>query len=53
MGVFVYGLRLQRILEHIGPFLPKFPEACNRRAYFFDEQGEIARLDLSASLSGS
>jgi serine/threonine-protein kinase SRPK3 len=46
-------VHLQRILEHIGPYPPNLVEACNRRADFFDEQGEIMHLNLPASPSGS
>jgi serine/threonine-protein kinase SRPK3 len=44
-------VHLQRILEHIGPFPPSFLEACQRRADFFNKQGEITHLDLSTTRS--
>lgn len=34
-------VHLQRILELIGPFPTGFVEACEKRANFFDEQGDI------------
>jgi hypothetical protein len=37
--------------QHIGPFPPSFLEACQRRADFFDEQGEITHPGLSATKS--
>jgi serine/threonine-protein kinase SRPK3 len=43
------NVHLQRIVEHIGLFPPSFLEACQHRANFFNEQGEMTHLDLSAS----